>query len=283
VCRTLYLAQVVRMILSIGKFRILLAMALATMALATIGLTAGVRSSRAEGAWADTRIAEPFVCRADFSLTQADQLLEELAQLQVDLTRRLGIRPAREPIELYLFANEAAYRRFLKEQLPEVPYRRALYVKDGGPGRVFAYRSRQFEADVRHECTHALLHAVLPVVPLWLDEGLAKYFEVAPGRRAFDNPYLGGLRWSLYFGKVPSLSRLEKLGEINSMGHAEYRDAWAWVHFLLHGSPEARQELVGFLADIQARTPPDLMSQRLARRIPDLSKRFHAHFRHWKR
>ena len=36
---------------------------------------------------------------------------------------------------------------------------------------------RQFEADLRHECTHALLHAALPYVPLWLDEGLASLYE----------------------------------------------------------------------------------------------------------
>jgi hypothetical protein len=45
---------------------------------------------------------------------------------------------------------------------------------------VFAYRGEDFETDLRHECTHALLNAALPVVPLWLDEGLAEYFEVLP-------------------------------------------------------------------------------------------------------
>ena len=53
-----------------------------------------------------------------------------------------------------------------------------------------AYRNPEFGNDLRHECTHALLHAVLPAVPLWLDEGLAKYFEVQRASRAYGHPYL---------------------------------------------------------------------------------------------
>ena len=37
--------------------------------------------------------------------------------------------------------------------------------------------------DLRHELTHALLHGVLKDVPLWLDEGLAGFFELPPDAR----------------------------------------------------------------------------------------------------
>ena len=131
--------------------------------------------------WTDTRKAGPFTCRADFSLAAHDGLLGDLAQLQTDLTRSLGIAPAGEQIEVYLFHDQATYARYLGRYLPGVPYRRALYVKGNAPGRVFAYKGEQFEMDLRHECTHALLHAALPQVPLWLDEGLAVYFQLPGG------------------------------------------------------------------------------------------------------
>ncbi|GIT30210.1 MAG: hypothetical protein Ct9H300mP1_22560 [Planctomycetaceae bacterium] len=35
-----------------------------------------------------------------------------------------------------------------------------------------------FPEDLRHEFTHGVLHSSLKRVPLWLDEGLAEYFEV---------------------------------------------------------------------------------------------------------
>ncbi|OHB70025.1 MAG: hypothetical protein A2V70_18415 [Planctomycetes bacterium RBG_13_63_9] len=235
------------------------------------------------GEWIGWRVSGPFVCRAEFPLTQMDGLLRELAEIQTDLVERLRVPPARGPIEIYLFRDQRSYQRYLKCYLPHVPYRRALYVKSDGPGRVFAYRSRYLETDLRHECTHALLHEVLPVVPLWLDEGLAEYFEVSARQRAFDNPHLGSLRWSLTLGAIPQLESLEKKGDLAEMNRADYRHAWAWVHFMLHGPSEAREELIGFLADIRASTPPGLLSQRLARRLPRTNRSLALHFKTWRR
>lgn len=233
--------------------------------------------------WVDARTAGPFVCRANFPLNGVEGLFAELAQLQDDLVRALGIQPAGEAIEIYLFRDQPSYRRHLAERFPQVPYRRALYIKSDGPGMVFAYRGNEFEVDLRHECTHALIHASLPMVPLWLDEGIAEYFEVTPRQRAYDNPHLNGLRWSARFGMAPRLSTLEKKGEISQMGSAEYRNAWAWVHFMLHGPTEAHDELVRYLADIHRNTPPGVLSQRLERRLPGLDRRFATHLTSWNR
>ena len=41
--------------------------------------------------------------------------------------------------------------------------------------------------------THAILNASLRYVPIWLDEGLAKYFETPRGDRATQNPFLDQL------------------------------------------------------------------------------------------
>jgi hypothetical protein len=67
------------------------------------------------------------------------------------------------------------------------------------------------------------------------------------------------------------------------MKGSEYRNAWAWVHFMLHGSADAQDELVRFLGDIQAQTPPGVLSRRLGERLPGLEHRFAQHFRHWRR
>jgi hypothetical protein len=233
--------------------------------------------------WHDTRVFGPFVCRADFPLNDLGNLLGQLAQLQDDLVRYLGVNPAASAIELYLFRDERTYGAYIRRYFPQVPYRRALYVKTGDRGMVFAYRSRELDIDLRHECTHALLHAVLPVVPLWLDEGLAEYFEVAPDQRAMDSPHLSGVRWLARFGVGSRLESLEKKSELKEMGSSEYRDCWAWVHFMLHGSYLAHDELVGYLTDIQNHTPPGVFSERLRQRLPDFERRFTAHFRAWKR
>lgn len=233
--------------------------------------------------WVDWRVSGPFVVRAEFPLARWERLLKELAQLQEELRGNLGIPRAREPIEVYVFRGERSYSGYLKQHLPNVPYRRALYVKRQGPGKVYAYLSGQLATDLRHECTHALLHAVLPVVPLWLDEGLAEYFEVAPEKRAFDHPHLDSLRWNLMLGMVPRMENLEKRRDLSEMRRVEYRDAWAWVHFMLLGPVEARDELARYLGDVGTSTPPGLLSQRLQKRLPGTRRRFAAHFKSWRR
>ena len=232
--------------------------------------------------WVDQRPAGPFLCRAEFPISSYEPLVRELEQLQLDVVRLLKVGPSREIIELCLFRDERTYRSYLHAQFPGVPYRRALFVKGNGPGKVHVYRSKEFAVDVRHESTHALLHAAMPMVPLWLDEGLAEYFEVPLDQRASDNAHLKKLKLGLMVGLVPHLERLEAKHDIAEMTASDYRYAWAWVHFMLHGPPEAHDELVHFLSDIQASTPPGRLSQRLERRLPGIEKRLVRHFRTWK-
>lgn len=261
------------------------------LSFATVAVLVLQTAVRGESRWPDEKSAGPFSCHADFSLTNYTHLLDELAQLQRDLVRALGTEEAREPIHLFLFNQKSTYESYIAHYFPNVPPRRALYIKERGPGMLFAYRTNEdFEVDVRHEGTHALLHADLALVPLWLDEGLAEYFEARYNERAFDHPHLAEMKWQLSkinlaarLKSSPSLEKLEELHDLKQMGANEYRQSWAWVHFMLHGSADAHDELVQFLADIRAQTPPGKLSERLRRRIPNLDQKFNDHVRQWKR
>lgn len=250
---------------------------------ALIVVSASTSRAANQRGWVDTRTVGPFHCRADFSLDATESLFGELRELQADLVDMLGVKPVDEPIELYLFREESVYREFLKEHFPEMPYRRAYYLKGKGPGVVLVHWSKDVMIDLRHECTHALLHGTLPVVPLWLDEGLAEYFELPRTQRVYDNKYLNKLRWSARFWMAPKLSSLEKLEDFSRMTQADYRNAWAWVHFMLHGSTVAHDELTRYLDDLSRSTPPGLLSARLARRIPKTQSEFSQHLKSWKR
>ncbi len=235
------------------------------------------------GAWVDQQSFGPFLCRAEFPLGEIQPLLAQLPQLQASLTEALGVPAVEESIEMYLFRSKGTYDHYLSRNLPKVTYRRALYIKDGGPGRVYAYRGPHFEVDLRHESTHAILHGVLPVVPLWLDEGLAIYFENPSEKRAFDSPQWDGVRWALRLGGIHRLESLEKKRRVEEMDRGDYRSSWAWVHFMLHGSPEARDELVRFVADLQSGGPVGLLSQRLRGRLGNPAELLAVHFRNWSR
>jgi len=243
-----------------------------------LALTLAPSVASAQG-WVDQRVYGPLVCNADFPLTDVEPLLAEVAQIQQELIRLLEIPPTNERIQLLLFRDRAAYRRYLAQHLPNVPYRQALYVRSAGQGTVLAFRSEDLPIDVRHECTHALLHSVLPMVPLWLDEGLAEYFEVPETDRRLKNPHHSTVIWWMRFGRVPSMQRLETRQTLDEMGRTEYRDAWAYAHFLLNGPPSARAELVSYLADIRNGTPPGQLSERLAKLTPDLPGELVEHFK----
>jgi hypothetical protein len=238
---------------------------------------------RAQTGWTDERQADGLVCHADFPLDRYTGLLQEVSRLHREIQRTLELPHPRQPVHIFLFRDEAAQRAYLKRWFPSVPYRRALFIKHDGPGMVFAYRGRHLALDVRHESTHALLHSCLPTVPLWLDEGLAEYYELPPEQRAGDNPHLGGIIWKARFGVVPSLHRLEQVRDMEQMGQREYRDAWAWVHFLLHASPAVKGELVAYLDDIARGGPPGKFSEQLTSRLGNLKREFAVHFRTWKR
>jgi len=239
--------------------------------------------STAHAAWTDERQADGLACHADFRLDNFEGLLGEISRLHREIRNTLALPAPRLPVHIFLFKDEAAYRAYMKRWFPSLPHRRAMFIKHDGPGMVFAYRSRHLVTDLRHETTHALLHSCLPAVPLWLDEGLAEYFELPPDQRAGGNPYLNGITWNARFGAVPSLQKLEQLNDIRQMGQRQYRDAWAWVHFLLHASPEGRAELVSYVAAIAGRSAPGKLSDRLNRRFDRPAKHFAAHFRSWKR
>jgi len=194
------------------------------------------------------------VVQANFPLTEITAILDEIKQLQYDLNRYIGVPAPKEKIELCLFRNEETYIGFLREFFPRAPTdRRALYVKlDDKPGTLLVQKSKDFEIDLRHEMTHAIVHASISRVPIWLDEGLAKYFEVPMQDRAVQHPYMSQVRWNAKRGSVPALDRLVKLETIDDMGMKEYRDSWAWTHFLIHRSPETHRLLAAYLQMLAA-------------------------------
>jgi hypothetical protein len=139
---------------------------------------------------------------------------------------------------------------------------------------VYTYWGPHIRQDLRHELTHALLHSVLKDVPLWLDEGLAEYFELPPENAGINPQHLRHLQ--RVQGPL-DLARLEQFSQVGQMERAEYREAWAWVHLLLHGRPEVREVLLAYLQQLRTTpTPGPLLPHlQLATRDPHALLRQH--------
>jgi hypothetical protein len=119
---------------------------------------------------------------------------------------------------------------------------------------VYAHWSDRVAEDLRHEVAHGYLHAVAPGLPLWLDEGLAEYFEVPRGRGGLNQPHVDLLVDLIqHNGWKPDLARLEQLTDIAQMDQQSYAEAWAWAYLLLETGPEHREALTAYLFDVRSR------------------------------
>jgi hypothetical protein len=246
--------------------------------LAAGGSWAALPSCGSAAEWPTQWQAGSLRFHADFPLVADAAVVRDALELRQSVPATLGLPPSDETIYLYLFSRQPTYRGYVQQYFPGVPYRRALFIKQQEHGMVFAYVSDDFGEDVRHETAHAVLHTLLPMVPLWLDEGLAEYFEVPAARRFDGHAHLTQIRGNLRWHRPAPLAKLEAIGDLRQMQQAQYRDAWSWVHYLLHGPQAAQQEFRQYLSDVHQHTPPGQLSRRLQRQIPDLSRSYADHF-----
>jgi hypothetical protein len=228
------------------------------------------------------RVAQ-FLFLYDFDLKRDQSLFRELEKLHDQVYRELKLPSSGTLVHVYLFEDKDSYERFMRSRYPDLPKRRAFFVaqpRGVGSGEdllVYTYWGDRIQEDLRHELTHALLHSVLKDVPLWLDEGLAEYFEVAPDKRGVNQNHLDHLRRDHSGPLIANLSRLEQLSQVQQMTPAEYREAWAWVHLMLHGKPEAKTVLVNYLQQLRIIPNPGPLKPQLAAVYPALNDALSQH------
>jgi hypothetical protein len=212
----------------------------------------------------------PYVFLSDLEVPRDQPLFGELANLRDQVYHELQLTPGRSAVQVYLFENEERYKQFMHAVYPSLPPRRAFFIAQqramGGADDLLVYTrwGDRIQQDLRHELTHALLHGVIRDVPLWLDEGLAEYFELPPDRDGVNAAHVEALRRDLGVSFRPDLDRLEKLKDVNEMKGPEYREAWLWVHLMLRSRPEAKAALLTYLQDLRNNRNPGLLQTRLA-------------------
>jgi hypothetical protein len=200
----------------------------------------------------------PYVFFHDFELRHDHPVFRDLENLRDQVYKELHLPMGTTVVKVYLFENEERYDRFMRAKYPDLPHRRAFFMvlptALGGESLVvYAVWGERVQQDLRHELTHALLNSVLKNIPIWLDEGLAEYFEVPAERQGVNASHLEMLRRPPDGPLKFDLLRLEAIGssEVEKMNRPEYREAWAWVHLMLRSKPEAKAVLVAYLQQLR--------------------------------
>jgi len=173
----------------------------------------------------------------------ASQILE---QAYAVFSARLERAPATsERFKVFLFSGRAGYQDHVLDLLGQmVPHSAGLYV--GSLRQLFIWNLPEREEmlqTVRHEGFHQYLHRIMDDPPLWFNEGLAEYFEeakVVQGKWTTGAPRPDHLK---RLGLPQPLREFLFLDDRAFMGNAtaNYAQAWAFIHFLLHTSRENRQ------------------------------------------
>jgi hypothetical protein len=210
-----------------------------------------------------------FYSDSNLDVPKNQPLFKELSALREGVFKELQLPPSNTMISVYIFEDRAKYETYMRGKYPELPKRRAFFVAQpsrfGGGEQLLVYTSwgDRVQQDLRHELTHALLHSALKDVPLWLDEGLAEYFEMPSSWKGVNYQHLEAMRGAKF-----DLDRLEKLGDVQQMTPAEYREAWAWTHLMLRTTPGAKQVLLAYLADLRSNSRSGPLKPRLEREFP---------------
>jgi len=191
--------------------------------------------------------------------------------------RALGAPPV-DPMPLYLFRTQEQYNRFLQEHDIDATHSGGMFFvthKLQGLATWAESSNRRTTYEVlQHEGFHQFAwHTVGPRLPVWLNEGLAQYFESAVIRD--DQLSLGitcssridGMKDLLHAGKAMSLEELSKitstqwsktLNQDSDRAAALYTQAWSVTYFLIHGDDGAHQaSLLEYLKSLSKGDKPE--------------------------
>ena len=177
----------------------------------------------------------------------------------------MGFRPpvADDPVEIYVLDDREAFEHFLGSTFPSCRPGGHSSWRGIGAGRLHLLQpcvSRK----TCHEATHADLRGAFGDLPLWLDEGLAEYFETDLSLSDAEPPRLEQIAADLRGGWSPNLERLESMTEIRQMTQRDYREAWGWVHLFLNGPEPGKTLLIGYLKETDRTGDKARLAPRLA-------------------
>ena len=160
--------------------------------------------------------------------------------------------------------NKARYDAFAARQFPGFPMRRAFFVETDTTLSVFAAWQDRIAEDLRHETTHGYVHAVVPTIPLWLDEGVAEFFDLPRSEQGVQAAHVAYLSGRLLEGTWrPDIDRMEALASAGDLSQDHYAEAWCWTHWMLHTTLQRCRLLQDYLADVRRASQTAPLSARL--------------------
>jgi hypothetical protein len=215
--------------------------------------------------WAETHevTSRHYVVRSDINERTCREIADHLEGALKRFGARLGAAPKSDRrFEVYVFSGESSYHRYIRRAWSgDGESTAGMYNPDLGQLLVWNVPDRRmlFET-VRHEGFHQYLDQVVEDAPIWLNEGLAVYFENAAFRRGPSREIVLHPEHieTLTDGGVELLP-VEALLELSppefyAEPERNYAEAWALVHYLLNSTRANRGRVEELLEQLREGT-----------------------------
>jgi len=77
----------------------------------------------------------------------------------------------------------------------------------------------------------------------------------------------------------PGLFRLELISDFRDLSQRDYAECWAWVHFMLNSTPEARSVLLTYMQSLRTNKVPGRLLESMEVAVPSYAGDLAAHLR----
>ena len=205
-------------------------------------------------------------------------LMDEIQATMGDMQEILGLSELSAPTRIHIYASQYELEKEIRKRSRLLPYRRAYFFDDskGKELCILVKHTDYIAYDLRHACTHAFIHSHCPDAPLWLDEGLAEYFEPTRTEQGYQPRHINRLMRMVNTSQwKPNLNRLNKLDKsvVYDLTVEQYAESWLWAHFLINYSDQSRLLLKSWLKDYENLETPPPLSEQLLKLYPDCEER----------
>jgi len=177
----------------------------------------------------------PFIYATETPFGTAVETSRDLLALNSRLGRELGVQlPAGARVRIYILDTPGSFARYVQTHVPYLNnhdvQRNAIFILRNGVPHIFALRCETLAASLRHEFVHVILNqpSAKPL-PVWLDEGLAQYYQGNRPDGWAEKP-ARLMEMQRQRNVLPDLKKLQQCAVMADMGPAQYAEAWWWTH-----------------------------------------------------
>ena len=207
-------------------------------ALAAAGCAAPVLPVRAQ--------VDGIVVHGEMDGSQAGEMARAGAETVRDICATLGLALPTQPVDLHAFEWSWQRLRFLLARCPSQTFARAACFSSGDDITIAMTREsdrQELLRLVRHETTHYVLDVYYVALPPWVQEGLARYFELGPPYGAANPDALDRVLSEARAGKGGALDDLVRTPFGEGLSRRDYARSWALVGCILKDLPDGPARL----------------------------------------